>query len=635
MNKSKWGAVILIIMMVVTMPAAIFAQNGGGTEAEIFNGVLPIIDGETQDAIKKEAAGLDGINAPGQSFRPDGTNRQKVFIRFTTPPGLNDISLVKSAGGLVKQRFHLVPAISVELPEQAIANLQRNPRIRLIEPVIKASLIEAYPSGLETLIPAGLYQEELNNTWGVKRIGAGPVHLRGQFGSNIKVAVIDTGINGRHPELSHNYKGGYGFVNNDDHPDDDHGHGTHVAGSIAAQRDGFGVVGVAPQVELYSLKTFGVDGTADYDDILAAIEWAITNGIQVINHSYGSIEDPGTTVAEAFENAYKQGILHVASAGNRGNGTGVGNNVEYPASYPSVIAVGASDENDNLWPYSSIGPAIELLAPGDAIFSTWAWFEYPGHPLYIHASGTSMASPHVAGTAALVWATNPCLTNEQVRQLLRESAENLELTKIQQGYGLVRAEKAVAQAMKTIKQPFCSLILQTQGMGNTVPAAGTYMYPKNETVHLEAIPGEGWIFSHWNGGVLEPYNQTTILIMDNDKTVQAVFREEQETDPEAISLYVVTDGETYFWNSWALITIHAQTPSGNAVPGAGIEVLVEDSKGQLIQTWQGITDATGQAGFRYRVRNKAPTGEYTIIARGTGDQELTEGRGSFRVEEKK
>ena len=359
----------------------------------------------------------------------------KYFIGFTTTPGPAEEALVRAFGGTVRHTYHIVPAISAELPVSAIAGLQRNPNVTIIEPVIKAYLVEVSQEKLD---------EELNDTWGVKHIGAGQVHCDGYLGAGIKVAVIDSGIDYEHSDLKDNYKGGYDFADKNDNPMDVHSHGTHVAGTVAAIRDGVGVVGVAPEAELYALKVFGDDESAYYDDIIAAINWAAENGIQVTNNSYGSIGYPGTLVEEAFDNAYyNEGVLHVAAAGNSGNRGGGGDNVIYPARFASVIAVAASDSNNRRASFSSTGPNVELIAPGVSIYSTIL------NGKYGNKSGTSMASPHVAGVAALVLAANPQLTNEEVRVILQDTAQNLGLSANHQGYGLVRADNAVAAVPET------------------------------------------------------------------------------------------------------------------------------------------------------------------------------------------
>ena len=351
-----------------------------------------------------------------------------VFIGFNKTPSSAQRAFVTYAGGSVKHTYHLVPAIAARVPEAAIAGLLAHPGIAYVEPDGKVYALDA----------------ELDATWGVKRIGAGVVHDGGNKGANVKVAVIDSGIDYTHPDLDANFAGGYDFVNNDSDPMDDNGHGTHVAGTVAAKDNNAGVVGAAPETKLYALKVLGSDGSGSWSNVIAALQWAQDNGIQITNNSYGGNTNPGSTVEAAFDNAYAAGVLHVAAAGNAGNLFGKGNNVGYPARYGSVIAVAATDKNDNRASFSSTGPTVELAAPGVTINST----KLGGG--YTEFNGTSMASPHVAGTAALVIAAGITdangngKINDDVRTRLQKTADDLGSAGKdgQYGYGLVDADEA-------------------------------------------------------------------------------------------------------------------------------------------------------------------------------------------------
>ena len=343
-----------------------------------------------------------------------------VLIGFENVPGPSERSLVQRAGGEIKYSYTLVPAIAAKVPSAALRGLERNPLVTVIEP--------------DGIFWATDYQIELDNTWGVKRIQAGVVHKNNNFGTGIKVAVIDTGIDCTHSEL--NCAGGWNFITDSKNYQDDNGHGTHVAGTIAAARNGVGVVGASPEVQLYALKVLGKDGSGSFSDVIKAIEWCVDKGIQVTNNSYGSSGDPGTLVKKAFDESFAAGVLHVSSAGNSGNPPGTGDSVGYPAKYSSVIAVAASDSNDKRARWSSTGPDVELIAPGVSIRSTLPDNKYGTY------SGTSMASPHVAGVAALVMAAGKT-NNTEVRRVLRDTAEDLGLSFNHQGYGLVRADLAV------------------------------------------------------------------------------------------------------------------------------------------------------------------------------------------------
>jgi len=348
------------------------------------------------------------------------TAKVKVLIGFSHQPGPSEQALVHRAGGTIKHTYHIVPAIAATVPETAIAGLRANPNVTHVE---EDGLVQAVDL-------------ELDNSWGVKRIGAGTVHGYNK-GTGVRVAIIDTGIDWNHPDLGANYKGGHDFVNSDNDPMDDNGHGTHVAGIAAAEDDDSGVVGVAPEAALYALKVLDSEGSGYWSDIIAAIQWSVDNGMQVINMSLGASRAP-SDLQTACDNAYSAGILLVAAAGNSGNRWGYGNNVIYPARYDSVIAVAATDGTDTRASWSSAGPAVELAAPGVGVYSTY-WDN-----TYATKSGTSMASPHVAGTAALVMVAYPSWTNAQVRTQLQDTADDLGPAGKDNlyGYGLVDADEA-------------------------------------------------------------------------------------------------------------------------------------------------------------------------------------------------
>lgn len=401
---------------------------------------------------------LAGIVVGGVQAR-DSEPPARVLISFRTLPGPAERALVEHVGGSVRYTYHLVPAIAATVPGAAIAGLQANPNVMRVEPVTRARAVDT----------------ELDNSWGVKRIGSGAVHTDGNKGTDMSIAIIDSGVDYTHPDLDNNYVAGYDFVENDGDPMDVYGHGTHVAGTACAEDNDngttdptLGVVGVAPACALYSLRVLDDDGYGYSDDIIAAMEWAVENEIQVTNLSLGWDRDPGAAVKDAFDNAWAAGLVTVAAAGNSGNPAGRGNSVIYPAKYDSVIAVAATDSNDNRASFSSTGEEVELAAPGVSVYSTWNDGDSPHDPqpvcgtdanneqgCYKYGSGTSMASPHVAGVAALVIASGVVTdvdgdghVNDEVRARMNETAEDLGAAgrDVQFGYGLVDADGASSSA---------------------------------------------------------------------------------------------------------------------------------------------------------------------------------------------
>jgi len=351
-----------------------------------------------------------------------------------------DLDLVRNLGGRVNIVYRFQPAVAAVIPMQAVDALSRNPAVEYVVLDLSIELV------VETL------------PWGVERIGAPAVHA-GNKGTGINVAVLDTGIDKDHPDLR--WVDGYDFSgDNDPDPEDFDGHGTHVAGIVAAVDNDIGVIGVAPEADLCILKIFTDGGSGSYSDAVEALEWCIGtysdtetgNEIQVISMSWGSRVEYGDPGIEPWINtAYDKGIVLVGAAGNEGNPPGSGDNVIYPARYKNVIAVAATDENDERARWSSTGPALELSAPGVSILST---YKDGG---YATMSGTSMACPHVSGTAALVFASDETFwvssgytngdgvwTNVEVRTVLDKTAEDLGPAGRDEkyGYGLVDADEA-------------------------------------------------------------------------------------------------------------------------------------------------------------------------------------------------
>lgn len=225
--------------------------------------------------------------------------------------------------------------------------------------------------------------------WGIDRVDAELVWPSGNLADPIKVGIIDTGISNKHPDLMANIKGGINTINPQKNWNDDNGHGSHVAGIVAAVNNSSGVIGVAPRADLYAIKSLNANGSGYLSDIIEGIEWGITNNMQVLNMSLGT-----TSNIQSFHDAViaakNAGVVVVAAAGNSGGA------VNYPAAYSEVIAVSATDQNNNLATWSSRGAEVDLAAPGVSVYST-----YKGTG-YATLSGTSMAAPHVAATAALV-----------------------------------------------------------------------------------------------------------------------------------------------------------------------------------------------------------------------------------------
>lgn len=504
-----------------------------------------------------------------------------VIIGFTQTPGPSEQALVRGQGGTIKHSYHLVPAIAASIPEAAIQGLLNNPRVTSVDLDGTVYAIDA----------------ELDNTWGVKRIGAGTVHDGSNKGTGVKVAIIDSGIDYTHPDLDANYAGGYDFVNADTDPMDDNGHGTHVAGTVAAEDNDIGVVGVAPEARLYGLKVLNASGSGSFSDVIAALQWAVDNRIRVTNNSYGSGSDPGSIVKAAFDNSAAAGVLHIAAAGNSGNpkGKGKGNNVGYPARYDSVVAIAATDDSDNRASFSSTGDQVELAAPGVSINST----KLGGG--YIEFNGTSMASPHVAGSAALVIAAgitdknNNGLINDEVRQALNNTAFDLGAVGRDSlyGFGLVNVAAAVASITPTA----------TGTISGTVTDATTLSVISGATV----TDGIRSATTDVNGA----YSITSVP--EGTYTVAASANGYNSTSQSNVA--VTADTTTIV--DFALTAIVYGVVEGTVIDSITLNPI--SGATMTDGTRQATSDATG-----YYLITDVPEGTYTVTASATGYQDASQ-----------
>ncbi len=407
------------------------AMGPGASFPDAYKNLVPKSDlAAYRHAVQHFLEGL-GVVFPQSMTLQSMAEKSNYLIGFAGTQTRNtNLGLVRAFGGEVYAQFSIVDAVAAQMtPQQALA-LAKNPHVSYVE-------LDAEMHALEQIVP-----------WGIDRVLGGEASRLSTWdkstGNGVGVAVLDTGIS-QHEDLA--IKDGIRFyvqgifLRSDSNYNDGNGHGTHVAGTIAAANNSVGVVGVAPAADLYAVKVLGDNGSGSISAIVAGIEWAYnrSNYIKIINMSLGS-SSPSTTLEGACNAAYAKGMLVVSSAGNSGNEAGTGDNVGYPAKYASVIAVAASNADGARAYFSSTGPAVELIAPGVNVLST-----IPGG--YAAYNGTSMASPHVAGVAALVWGAKPTLSNEELRSALQTTAVSLGLDQTQQGYGLVRGDLAVTKVL--------------------------------------------------------------------------------------------------------------------------------------------------------------------------------------------
>lgn len=393
------------------------------------------------------ATGLTACQAPGtaafataattqaQARRPGGYDPGSVLVRWQAGAGEAQIRAATAKLGLRTRRaFAGLGAASLALPAGAgveatlaalrrsgvVASAEPNWIMRLPAPKAKAARVQGL--ALDPLMGA-------QRSWGQAKIGVDQVWPRFRGSSKVVVAVVDTGVDLDHPDLRPVLVPGYSTFA-EAGPRDYEGHGTHVAGIVAGQGLGDpGVRGVAPGVRVMPVKVMGPKGREGrVENVVDGLIWAVDHGAKVVNMSLG---DEGTSalLRDAVRYAQARDVLVVAASGNFEEGRhATTNTMNYPAAYPGVMAVGATDDQDALADFSFWGQWLSVTAPGVDIHSS-----VPGdgglddaeHGAYMAEQGTSMAAPFVAGLAALVRSQHPELTAAQVKQRIEASAKDL------------------------------------------------------------------------------------------------------------------------------------------------------------------------------------------------------------------
>ncbi|MFK9090245.1 S8 family serine peptidase [Bacillus salipaludis] len=347
-----------------------------------------------------------------------GTEQVNVLVDSNfSSNSLNDYEMIKEMN-LGNQKLY---TLKVSNPQISMAELKKIPGVLYVEQdhLIKQEYIPKDPG--------------FSNQWFHQKINTPAAWEQTQGATNVTVAVIDGSVDISHPDLKNRIVSPYDIARGTpslNYPDE---HGTHVAGIIAAGIDnGLGGAGVAPKVNIMPINVF-IGDYGDTSDLIAGIDYAINHHAQIINMSLGDYEY-SYLLDRAIQNAYRNGIIIVSAAGNEGV-----SNPSYPAAYDNVISVSATDRNNRYSNFSNYGSTIDIAAPGELIYST-----IPGGS-YAYMSGTSMASPVVAGVAALVLSQNPDLSAKQVVDSLLYSADDLGPTgwDDKYGYGLVNPKKAI------------------------------------------------------------------------------------------------------------------------------------------------------------------------------------------------
>ena len=322
--------------------------------------------------------------------------------------------------------------------EQAIADLRRDPSVEIVEPNYRVELAD---EGTVTAVNDPLTTDQ----YSLDRMRVRQAWTRETGGSNV-IAVLDTGVQLDHPDLAGRLVAGRDIVNNDSNPSDDNGHGTWVSGIIVAKaNDGYGIAGVSWTDKVMPVKIMSANGTGDTSDLTSGIVWATDHGATIINMSVGGFPY-STYVHDAIRYAWNRGVVLVGAAGNRGKFEPF-----YPASYPEVISVSATQREDEFSFWSNYHTDVDVSAPGSSVLTTNCAVCKPiehdttGDHRYTYISGTSFAAPNVAGVVALIWARNPTMTNAQVVNRLKTTTDDLGYAGFDSryGHGRVNAYRAV------------------------------------------------------------------------------------------------------------------------------------------------------------------------------------------------
>lgn len=449
-------------------------------------------------------------------------------------------------------------------------------------------------------------------------------------GENIIVAVIDTGIDYTHEDLGGcvisqindedpltcpKFVPGFDFANYDNDPMDDHGHGTHCAGTIAALNNDKGIVGVAYNARLMALKGLSSDGSGYMWDLAQSVQWAADNGANVLSNSWGGAGD-SKTLEEAFQYAYSKGVISIAAAGNEYGADAL---EVFPAKYDTVITIGASDSKDTLAYFSNIGPKIDVVAPGMDILSLRAedtdMYGDGSHVFnekYFIASGTSMSTPHAAGVAALIKADHLGYNPEQIRQAIRTGADDLGDKGFDEifGYGRLNLEKSLSQ--ENIPVPKLLSPTNNETVGGIITVSGS-VSGSSDTV-------KSWALYYRQDG----NSSSTPIVGDNCAGTGPVLNFECEFDGgmlnegTALILLKASNGKEEFFDTRKIIinNLEITNIAGNDIykPGDKLEIRGVVNNKNFILEWKSNGDSEWSSD-RMTVNDDASLNQETILGK--------------------
>ncbi|WP_462410865.1 S8 family peptidase [Neobacillus sp. Marseille-QA0830] len=327
----------------------------------------------------------------------------EVIVHFKQAPNEAELQkILTDIDGIIKEKheFAIMFKSNSQSPEKLMDYFNQMETVEFTEPhyiYMQNDVNDTYYSGYQWNLPAIGTEDGWNITRGSK---------------DVKIAVIDTGVDLDHPDLAGRLLPGYNTVDDNDNPDDDNGHGTHVAGIIASlTNNGEGVAGITWYNPIIPVKVMNSDGSGGSFDVAEGIRWAVDHGANVINLSLGNYQS-SSLLENAISYAQSKDVVVIAAAGNDNT-----SQPSYPAAYKGVLGVAAVDWDGKRAEFSNYGDYIDIAAPGVEIPSTYFQSEYAS------LSGTSMAAPHVTALAGLIRSVDPKLSNTEVIEVIRNNTQ--------------------------------------------------------------------------------------------------------------------------------------------------------------------------------------------------------------------
>lgn len=343
--------------------------------------------------------------------------------------------------------------------------LKKQPGVRFAQIDAPVEALDLFPNDPDLSAQYGLINIRAPQGWEIST--GSPI---------VTIAIVDSGVDFTHPDLVTKILAGYDFIEDDTLPQDEYGHGTHVAGiAAAATNNGQGVAGVSWGAQLLPVRVLNSTGSGSYSILAAGIVWAADHGAQIINLSLGGLT-PDSTLLSAVNYAINRGCLLVAASGNDASGF-----LRYPAAFPVVVSVGSTNSINQRSGFSNYGSGLDLMAPGEAIYSTNTGGGY------FFRTGTSMSVSYVSGLAAVLWGRAGATTPHLVEIAMEQSALDLGPAgwDAEYGFGLIQMDRALlyANQVSNTKTPTTSY---TGGLVN-MTATPISAFTSTPMVTLEAI----------------------------------------------------------------------------------------------------------------------------------------------------